>query len=172
MPSIQDILPEPISDDQAEAIREIIVRKITGPVRMYVEAVRAVEAEYGKDTARNLLFEEKWASRIANNPLPTSGEERSLNTFCASLEHSCIGTHEWEKLEETDTRHAYRFTRCAWAEVFQALDAADIGFWICEGDGPGAKLYNPDIEFTRTKTLMEEHDCCDHVYYIEAEEDA
>lgn len=33
-------------------------------------------------------------------------------------------------------------------------------------DEAWAKAFNPNIQFTRTKTLMEGHACCDHCYKI------
>jgi hypothetical protein len=54
-----------------------------------------------------------------------------------------------------------------WADVFRSLDAEDIGIWICDADGPVAAAFHPSIRFGRSKTLMEGHGCCDHVYFVE-----
>ena len=105
----------------------------------------------------------------ADPPQPTTSGDNSLRAYCQALEAGCRSSHEWEK-EDTETRQAYRFTRCLWAEVYRELDAADIGFWICEGDGPAAAAFNPAIRLSRTKTLMEGDDCCDHVYYVEEQQ--
>ena len=97
-------------------------------------------------------------------------DDHSLRAFCSALEAGCTGTHEWIKVEDTDVRQAYRFTHCMWAEVFRELGAQEIGFWICEGDGPAAAAFNPAIGFHRTKTLIMGDDCCDHVYYLKDED--
>jgi hypothetical protein len=93
----------------------------------------------------------------------------TLQAYCSALEAGCAGSQEWLKLEDTDTRQAYRFARCMWAEVFAELDALDIGFWLCEGDAPMTSAFNPAIGFQRTKTLMEGDDCCDHIFYLKNE---
>lgn len=90
----------------------------------------------------------------------------TLPAFCAALEAGCTGTHEWLKLEDTDKRQVYRFTRCMWAEIFNELGAPGIGYWLCEGDAPISSAFNPVIGFQRSKTLMEGDDCCDHVFYM------
>ncbi len=163
MGSLQDALPQPVPPDVEHKLLEIIVQKMRGPVALYVGAVRAVEAVYGPE-ARQVIRDGQWASLSKH---ASQVGDNSLRAFCAGLEAACRGSHEWEKLEDTDVRQAYRFTRCAWAEIFRALDAADIGYWICEGDGPAAAAFNPRIRFQRTKTLMEGADCCDHVYFID-----
>ena len=62
---------------------------------------------------------------------------------------------------------SWRITECLNAKVFREFDAAEIGYaTLCHGDEAWAKAFNPKIEFTRTKTLMEGHDCCDHCYKI------
>jgi hypothetical protein len=57
------------------------------------------------------------------------------------------------------------FTECLNAKVFRELNAPDIGYaTLCQGDEAWVKAYNPRIQFSRTKTLMEGHDCCNHCY--------
>jgi len=59
-----------------------------------------------------------------------------------------------------------------WADVFRELGAQDIGFWICEGDGPAVSAFNPAIGFHRTKTLMMGDDYCDHSYYLKCKNES
>lgn len=161
MGSLQGALPEPVSAEVEEKLLEILKRKMKGAVSLQVQAVRAVEREYGPEGREALRRD---MARRASSPRDT-GADNSLRAFCTALEEGCRGSHEWEKLADSDTCQAYRFTRCMWAEIYRELGAADIGFWICEGDGPAAAAFNPEIRFRRTKTLMEGDDCCDHVYY-------
>lgn len=165
--TLRDLLPEPVSSEVAAKIREIIVQKMASPVHMYVETIRAAEAVYGPEARAAIRAYREARGLEQMERRAASVEDNSLRAFCYSLEKGCRGTHEWEKLEDTETRQAYRFTRCAWAEIFRRFDAVDIGLWICEGDGPAAAAFNPRIKFKRTKTLMAGDDCCDHVYYIE-----
>ena len=72
-----------------------------------------------------------------------------------------------EVIENREDLVSWRVTECLNAKVFRELDAAEIGFaTLCHGDEAWAKAFNPSIKFTRTKTLMEGHECCDHCYRI------
>jgi len=169
MSSLQQILPEPVPEVVEKAfLMKLRSNMLTGAIHL-VAAVRAIQVKYGDEgveaihQAFNQLAPEngRKMAREANAP--------SLRAYCSALEAGCTGSHEWLKLEDTDTRQAYRFTRCMWAEVFAELDTRDIGFWLCEGDAPMASAFNPAIGFQRTKTLMEGDDCCDHIFYLKNE---
>ena len=167
MGSLQQALPHPVDPECEGAFLEILRRKMKGAVSMYVEWVRAIQETYGPEAVETIRdsLARKSIERAAEGG--ASVEDNSLRAFCTALEEGCRGSHEWEKIHDTDTRQAYEFTRCMWADIFRSLDAEDIGIWICEGDGPAAAAFNPRIRFQRTKTLMEGDDCCDHVYYVE-----
>lgn len=167
MSSLQDLVEQRLEPETEEAIEELLRRKVTGAVSLYVEAVRALEEQFGpaaKEALRARLEERTVRGNRARGQAVT---DNSLRAFCSALEAGCPGSHEWEKLEDSDTRQAYRYTRCLWAEVFRELGAEDIGLWICRNDGPAAAAFNSAIRFERTQTLMEGHDCCDHVYFTE-----
>ncbi|MGQ9628915.1 MAG: L-2-amino-thiazoline-4-carboxylic acid hydrolase [bacterium] len=165
MPYFVDrMLSEEVSDAVQEAIVQKIGQKMAGAVGMLVAIVRAIEREYGPEgveVARRGYYErvhkgteESWAGV----------KDRSLATFCERLEKGCAGTHEWERIIDTEHAIGYKFTKCMWAEIFRSLDAADIGRWICDGDEIALKAYNPRLEFQRTKTLMDGDDFCDHTF--------
>ncbi len=165
MSSLQDGIDQRLEPETEDAVQELLRRKVAGAVALYVEAVRAAEEAYGseaKETIRRRLLER---TVRGNRSRGQAAVDNSLRAFCTALEAGCRGSHEWEKLEDTETRQAYRYTRCLWAEIFPALDATDIGLWICQADGPAAAAFNPEIGFERTRTLMEGDDCCDHVYF-------
>ena len=169
MGSLQQALPHPVEEETEAKFLEILKRKMTGPVSMYVDAVRALEKACGPQAREAIRDYHRCKSVQANAERGSQTVDNSVRAFCTALEQACRGSHEWIKLEDTNTRQAYRFTRCMWAEIFRSLDAQDIGLWICEGDGPAAAAFNPEIRFQRTKTLMEGDDCCDHVYYTESD---
>ena len=169
MSSLQSILPEPVPEAVEEAFLMKLRSKMLTGATLLVKAVRAIQEKYGDEGVEAIHHAiNEWAAergrkmaREANTP--------TLQAFCSALETGCAGGNEWLKLEETDRRQAYRFTRCIWAEVFAELDALDIGFWMCEGDAPMSSAFNPAIGFQRTKTLMEGDDCCDHIFYLKNE---
>ncbi|NPV06735.1 MAG: L-2-amino-thiazoline-4-carboxylic acid hydrolase [Anaerolineae bacterium] len=172
MGSLQDAVEQRLEVETEERFCEILKRKMAGAIGLYVEAVRAAEEEYGPEAREAIRRRHLERSVEANRKRGAEVLDNSLRAFCYALEAGCRGSHEWEKLEDTERRQAYRFTRCLWAEIFRELEAADIGIWICEGDGPAAAAFNPAIGFARTKTLMEGDDCCDHVYHVDGGEPA
>lgn len=59
-------------------------------------------------------------------------------------------------------------TKCPLAEMAQELHATDWGYiCYCADDPHIVAGFNPEIGFRRTKTLMEGHECCDHLYYMQ-----
>ncbi|HBE41557.1 MAG TPA: hypothetical protein DDW27_10215 [Bacteroidales bacterium] len=70
-----------------------------------------------------------------------------------------------EVIENREDLVSWKVTECLNAKVLLELDAAEIGYaTLCHGDDAWARAFNPNIQFIRTKTLMEGHDCCDHCY--------
>jgi predicted ArsR family transcriptional regulator len=55
--------------------------------------------------------------------------------------------------------------KCPMANSFRAIGKVDLGIqFYCNEDTHIVAGFNPSIKFTRTKTLMEGDDCCDHCY--------
>ena len=77
--------------------------------------------------------------------------------------------------QTTGEKTQMRCTYCPWAEISKAAGAAEVGYTLfCKTDphmiegfnqavGPGSRK----IKFSRTKTLMQGDDCCDHCYEYE-----
>ena len=74
----------------------------------------------------------------------------------------------FEIVEDTPTTFEGKVTECIWAKTFRDFKAPDIGYaMICHPDFAMASAYNPKLKLTRTKTLMQGHDCCNHRYVME-----
>jgi hypothetical protein len=66
---------------------------------------------------------------------------------------------------ETDNELHCNYTECLFAKTFRDLDAEELGNIIgCDGDHSFIKTMNPNLSLKRTKTLMEGHDQCNHVF--------
>ena len=163
--SLNDVLPEPVSPEVADAFRDLVKGKLKGCASMLVTVVRALEAKYGPEVMR-VAGEAISASRKPRPADQLKSPEEDLADFCAGLERGCW-CHGWEKVVDTPTRQGYRFTRCLWADIFRELGATDIGWWWCGGDEPSARNYTPALGFERTKTLMDGESECDHVFKVE-----
>jgi len=166
MSSLQQILPEPVSEAVEKVFLAKLYAKMLTSATQLVKAVRAIQAKYGDEGVEIIhqAFREHSVER--GRKMARQADATTLKAFCSALEAGCTGSHEWLKLEDTAKRQSYRFTRCMWAEIFNELGARDIGFWLCEGDAPMSSAFSPAIGFQRTKTLMAGADCCDHVFYL------
>ena len=72
------------------------------------------------------------------------------------------GALEFKVVEQTPTSAGLDVTRCKYAEMYREHGLEDFGFLLsCGRDYALFEGFNPDIEFTRTKTIMQGGDCCD-----------
>ena len=163
--SLNDILPDPISEENERVLLDLLKRKLAGSARLAVELLHAMEERFGPE-ARDVVHE--MAGKRAYPPRSNPGEPQDdLRQFCAVLEHACVGSHRWQRVSDDPDHIGYHFTRCLWAEIYRELGEPDLGFILCAGDEPAVKAYNPGLGFERTKTLMEGDDLCDHVFYVQ-----
>jgi hypothetical protein len=73
-----------------------------------------------------------------------------------------------EVVEDRPTRLSYRVRRCFLAEAWRSANAQELGFaYNCAWDFGFCRGLNPEMKFTRTKTLMQGDDCCNHSYEVE-----
>lgn len=57
-------------------------------------------------------------------------------------------------------------TKCPLSEMAHAIDAVDWAtIQYCEKSQTTVEAFNSEIGFSRTKTLMQGDDCCDHYYF-------
>ncbi len=72
-------------------------------------------------------------------------------------------------VERTASAVEVRVDRCLWAQTFREADAADIGYaMVCHTDFAAAPAFNAKMRMTRTKTLMQGDDHCNHRWVVEA----
>lgn len=77
---------------------------------------------------------------------------------------------QFEVLEQAPERFAFNVTRCRYAELYRALGIPELGAVLsCNRDYSLIEGFNPDIELTRTQTLMEGAAYCDFRYRMRGE---
>jgi hypothetical protein len=166
MCKLNEILPIKLDEVSEKIILNKIKDKSASGISLYVSTLRLIEKKYGKELIEEIHQFQLNRTIDRSKKLRSELKDNSLETYCKFMEEKCAGSHEFIKTVDTKDRKCYTFTRCLWAELFRKLDAQDIGFWICEGDGPGAKAFNSNIKFKRTKTLMQGNKFCDLDYQI------
>lgn len=72
---------------------------------------------------------------------------------------------EIDMIEATPEAMDFNVTRCRYSEMYREMGMGDIGHLLsCNRDGDFCIGYNPDIELTRTQTLMKGASHCDFRY--------
>jgi hypothetical protein len=162
--SLNDILQEPISEENERIILDVLKRKMKGAAKLSVRLLHAMEERFGPE-AREVIRE-----MIDNHnltPRSDAGEpEDDLHQFCENLDKACAGSHLWHRIVDEPDRIEYRYTRCMWAEIYRELGEPELGFVICAGDEPAVRSYNAKLTLKRTRVLMTGEEICDHVFYV------
>jgi hypothetical protein len=122
----------------------------------FLEALKKVAFECalkaGQDNARQLPSNDFAA-------FTASGEERS---------HFSKHVLTLDIVEDTPQAFEVKVTECLWAKTFREMGAADIGYLLlCHTDYADCQGFNPKITLTRSKTLMQGDDCCNHRFVWE-----
>jgi predicted hydrocarbon binding protein len=161
--------PRPFSQVPAFGIsileRREIEARIVGPL------IRAICEELGRESAlalvRGLIYR---LGREAGAELARDLGEASLDAFANGLERwRRSGALEIEVIEHTADRYSFNVTRCRYAEMYRALGMRDLGGVLsCQRDQALIEGFNPNINLTRTQTIMEGKSFCDFRFTVAA----
>ena len=137
--------------------RREIEARIVGPL------LARLAAEYGDgvyDVARDAIVD---IAREQGAALAEQMGGDSLADFAQGLgAWSAEGALETEVVESTDDSFAFDVVRCRYAELYRSLGLAELGATLsCNRDGALIEGFNPDVEFTRTQTIMGGASHCD-----------
>jgi hypothetical protein len=151
-----DRLPDHLNDVGVLKRREIEAR-IVAPLLVRL-ADRFGPEVY--ETARQVIVD---VARRQGATLAERAGADTLPAFAAALgAWSADGALETEVRELSDEAFAFDVTRCRYAEMYRALGLEELGATLsCNRDGSLMEGFNPDIEFTRTQTIMSGADHCD-----------
>jgi hypothetical protein len=132
--------------------RREIEARIVGPL------IRGFMVELG--TEKTLVIVRGIISSLARDAgaeIARSLGEASLEAFASCLDRwKEAGALEINVLEQSAERLAFDVTRCRYAEMYRALGMAELGASLsCQRDFALIEGFNPEIELTRTQTLME-----------------
>lgn len=74
-----------------------------------------------------------------------------------------------EPLEQSEEKMDFNVVRCRYAEMYRDMGVGDIGHLLsCNRDGDFCIGYNPDMELTRTQTIMKGASHCDFRYRMKS----
>jgi len=131
--------------------------------RIVAPLLERLADEYGPgvyDVARDAIVE---IARAQGAALANQVGGTSLHDFARGLgAWSADGALETEVVELDDHTFAFDVTRCRYAEMYRSLGLEELGATMsCNRDGALIEGFNPDVEFTRTQTIMSGASHCD-----------
>ena len=136
-----------------------------------IPLVKALQAELGEERANALVrsalgehfrqLGEKWRPRNDGANLGQS----MASAFAAFAAGDALDT---QVREQSPDVFALDVTRCRYAEFYKELGAPELGFLlVCTSDFSFAEGLGPDIQLTRTQTIMQGATHCDFRYVRE-----
>jgi len=138
--------------------RREIEARIAGPlIRAFIDKLGRKEA---LSVVRPVI--ESLAQESGRGAAQTAGGDSIAHLAKAMEAWSAGDAYETKNLEQTETRFDWDVTRCAYAEMYEELGMADLGYELsCGRDFAMIKGFNPQMKLTRTKTVMQGDECCD-----------
>ena len=99
-------------------------------------------------------------------------EKQDISTLIDILWNQMCGSNGFKfTMAEEKENGVYRMnvTFCPFVEVAKKIQGNDWGYHLfCMSDYGITEGFNPNIEFSRSKTLMQGDDCCDHCYKMKS----
>jgi predicted ArsR family transcriptional regulator len=149
--------------------------EIREQVRVLLPVLQAARAELGEERANDLILNALRTSRReffkqVGARLPGSPKEKwdAMNKLAMSR----IRENElaFEILKQDSEAFEINFTSCKFAGFFREIGEPDLGaVLMCDSDFQVVdEIASPDVELTRTQTIMQGACCCDFRFRIKS----
>lgn len=161
-PGRESVRPDDLNDIGVLRRREIEAR-IVAPL------LERLGAEFGTDQVQEVAAEVVInLARDQGRALADQVGGNDLTALADSMAAWRAGdAMDIDVVEQTPDRYAFNVTRCGYADMYRALGLGKLGTTLsCNRDATLVEGFNPNIEFTRTKTIMSGSDHCDFVYTL------
>lgn len=147
-----------------------VLRRREIEARIVAPLLERLAAQFGDgvyEVARDVIVD---VAREQGAALARQVGDDSLPAFAAGLgAWSADGALESEVVELSDEVFAFDVHRCRYAEMYRALGLAELGATLsCNRDGSLIEGFNPNVRFTRTRTIMGGADRCDFRFELDA----
>ncbi|UCE34886.1 MAG: L-2-amino-thiazoline-4-carboxylic acid hydrolase [Deltaproteobacteria bacterium] len=110
-----------------------------------------------------LAVHREWMKALCKGAPSKASEVFEHSAFSVTAADSDLLVYD--VLEDSRKRFAVRIRKCKYADFYKAEGSPEIGYAMhCALDFGEAEAYWPGVSLTRTKTLMQGDDCCNHCY--------
>ena len=145
-----------------------VIQQAKIQAQVLVPLVKALQAEMGKQRANALVRrtlgeiyrrygQEFWRTK----------DKKNLGKVMASAfaTYARENALDYRVIEQSEGAFEIDVTGCQYAEFYKELGEPELGFLlVCSADFPTAEGLGPDIELTRTQTIMQGASHCDFRY--------
>ena len=156
----------PIEERLGVLERRRIEAMVLGPL------IRAYQDEIGRGRATEV------ARRVITDIAREQGAAMARKIGANGLEDFADNKEPWTRngaleidvLEKSDSEYSFNVTRCRYAEMYRELGFADLGdVFSCTRDFEFSRGFNPDIQLTRTQTIMKGATHCNFRYKVKSD---
>jgi hypothetical protein len=79
---------------------------------------------------------------------------------------------DYQTLKKTPEEFEFNITGCRYAQFYRELGEPELGFLlVCYQDVPMSEGFGPNVEFTRTQTIMQGASHCDFRFKLKKEQE-
>lgn len=147
-----------------------LIEQIKIQAQVLVPLVKALQAELGEERANAIVrkalgdqyrkFGDKWWRSQA-----ASG---AADKIAASFDRfAAADALDYEVIKQAPDAVDINVTGCRYAQFYNQLGVPELGFLlVCSSDFPMAEGYGPEVQLTRTQTLMQGASHCDFRYAL------
>lgn len=135
--------------------------------------IKAFQREFGIERTNAIVHEVITnIARKHGEALATQQEEGTpIEKMAAGLSRfSAGGALEVEEVDHSNDRYAFNITRCGYAEFYKKMGIPELGFLLsCSRDFALTEGMSPDLQLTRTQTIMQGAIHCDFRFRLKQE---
>lgn len=141
--------------------------------RIIAPLLEALSDEFGRE--RVLEITRQKIVGIAKE----QGKQLAESMGGSTLAHFAASLDAWKKddallidvLEQTEDSFSFNVTRCRYAKMYAELGVPELGTLLsCNRDFALIEGFNPEVNLTRTQTIMEGAPFCDFRFMLREEE--
>jgi predicted ArsR family transcriptional regulator len=147
-----------------------IIEQVKIQAQVLVPLLKALQAELGEERANAIVSKalgeqtRNWAQKWWR----AQGEHSPAEKVAALLPRFSAGNAiDVELLTQTQDAVEFNITGCRYAQFYRELGAPELGFLlVCSQDFSMTEGFGPEVEFTRTQTIMQGASHCDFRYRL------
>ena len=145
-----------------------VIQQAKIQAQVLVPLVKALQAELGEERANALVrralgdIYRRYRRRVL------ADQEREQPRYVHGVRFATFARDDaldYNVIEQSEDAFAFDVRGCRYAEFYKELGEPELGFLlVCSADFPMAEGFGPDIELTRTQTIMQGASHCDFRY--------